>query len=381
MDVAHLSYREKTNLGSFYTPARLVEVAYGLFAQVAGTVEVVLDSSCGYGAFFSVPFPQKNVRLVGADIDEIALDVAAENFSRVRFLCENALKNINREKYGISPRERLVIVGNPPYNDVTSRVKNHIKHENPCEMESDIRTRDLGISFLLSFEKLSPEYVVVLHPLSYLIKQANFKLLEPFMRKYALRKALVLNSREFSDTSKSNGFPIVVAVYERNTFGTTYADIVRRRFMTLEGISFSVSDYDYVCRYIPKYPSRVQRRAGTSRYKFFTMRDVNALKRSRTFISDDTANTIYIPTEKLELYCYVDIFKDYSQKLPYFLGNFDVMINREEFEKIKNDFLVLSIEKHPEIFREEFLPVPKDVSDGAFRRVDFYFKNLFKGVA
>lgn len=381
MDVAHLNFREKTNLGSFYTPSRLVGLAYDLFARVSGTADVVLDSSCGYGAFFSVPFPQKNVRFIGADIDEIALNVAAENFSRVHFLHENALKNINREKYGIFSHERLVIVGNPPYNDVTSRVKNHIKRENPCEMDSDVRTRDLGISFLLSFEKLSPEYVVVLHPLSYLIKQANFKLLEPFMRKYALREALVLNSREFSDTSKSNGFPIVIAVYERNTFGTTYADIVRRRFMTLEGVSFSISDYDYVCRYISKYPSRFQRNTGMSRYKFFTMRDVNALKRSRTFISDDTANTIYIPPEKLELYCYVDIFKDYSQKLPYFLGNFDVMINREEFEKIKNDFLVLSIEKHPEIFSEEFLPVPKDVSNRAFRRVDFYFKNLFKGVA
>lgn len=381
MDVAHLNYREKTNLGSFYTSSRLVKIAYDLFARIAGPADVVLDSSCGYGAFFSVPFPQKDVRFIGADIDGAALDVASANFSRVHFFQENALKNVSRKKYGISDEERLAVVGNPPYNDVTSRVKNHIKQSDTCEIDEDIRTRDLGISFLLSFEKLSPEYVVVLHPLSYLIKHANFKLLAPFMRKYTLREALVLSSREFSDTSKNNGFPIVIAVYERNRVGTTFTDIVRRRFTTVEGMSFSISDYDYVCRYISKYPSRFRRSAGTAQYRFFTMRDINALKRSRTFIAEDTANAIYVPADKLELYCYVDIFKDFSEKLPYFLGNFDVMIDRSAFEKIKNDFLVLSVQKHPEIFSEEFFPTSRERVDSAFQRVNSYFKNLFKGVA
>lgn len=378
MDAAHLTYKEKTNLGSFYTPPEFVARAYEMFSRFAGTCDVVLDSSCGYGAFFSVPFPQENVRLIGGDIDEAALEVAQRNFEKVEFFRASALSGISRGKYGISARERLVIVGNPPYNDVTSRVKSGLKNRLPEEIDADVRTRDLGISFLLSFEKLQPDWVVVLHPLSYLIKEANFKLLSPFMRQYALRDALVFNSQEFASTSKCSGFPIVIAVYERSSAGTSYADIVRRRFETKEGASFSLSDFDYVCRYIPKYPSRSRRLfSRPGRYKFFTMRDINALKRSRTFIADDTVNTIFIPDGKLELYCYVDVFKDFSARLPYFFGNFDVMIDRAEFEKIKNDFLVLSIWKHPEIFSEEFLPLSRERVAIARLRVDEYFNKLF----
>lgn len=378
MDVAHLTYREKTNLGSFYTPSEFVEIAYAMLARFAGTCDVVLDSSCGYGAFFSVPFPFPVPRLVGGDIDVAALRVARERIRNAEFFCANALADISREKYGISSRERLIIVGNPPYNDVTSRVKNALKSDLPEEIDADVRTRDLGISFLLSFAKLRPDFVVVLHPLSYLIKEANFRLLAPFMRNFALRDALVFNSQEFSDTSKCSGFPIVIAVYERSVAGTAYADVVRRRFKTKEGPDFSLSDFDYVCRYIPKYPARSRRFSNPpSRYKFFTMRDINALKRSRTFISEDTANAVAVPRGKLELYCYVDVFKDFAAGLPYYFGNFDVMIDRAAFEYVKNDFLALSIEKHPEIFSEEFPPLSRERVSVARQRVGAYFRNLF----
>ena len=375
MNAKHLSHNQKTNLGSFYTPPRMVNLVYETLAKNAegSFADVVLEPACGYGAFFAEKFPQENVRFIGADIDPVALTVASKTFSNVEFKKINMLSQISRSKFGIDENEKLAIVGNPPYNDVTSHVKNKIKSE-PCEIDEEIKTRDLGLSFMLASAKLKPDYMAVLHPLSYLIKKTNFETLKPLMQNYELLDTVVFNSQEFSETSKANGFPIAVAVYKRNRRGTSYEQIIKRKFRTLEKQEFSISDFDYVCKYISKYPSRYSK---ASDFKFFTMRDINALKRSRTFIKEDCANTIYIPEEKLPYYCYVDIFKDITPKLPYYFGNLDIPFDKDLFEKVKDDFFSLSIAKHPDIFCDKF-SMPKNLQR-AKNNVDNYFHNLFKG--
>jgi len=378
MNATHLSYVNKTNLGSFYTPPHLVKLVYNtLKASIKTEVTgVVLEPACGYGSFFSVEFPFKKVRFVGSDIDPNAIKIAHQTFPHIEFKTANTLSGISREKLGIRDSERLIIVGNPPYNDITSRVKNGIKSE-PCVIENDIKTRDLGLSFLLASAKLEPDYIAVLHPLSYIIKKANFEILKSLMKAYKLLECVVFSSQEFSDTSKFTGFPIIVAVYEKNASGTLYNDIIKWRFKTLENQIFSVSDFDYVCKYIPKYPSR---HLVPSKYKFYTMRDINALKRSRTFIMDDTDNTIFIPPEKLHYYCYIDIFKDIITQLPYYFGNMDVPFDKEGFERIKDDFLTLSIAKHPEIFADCFVVPDNEKIDRANLNVSIYFTKLFSGM-
>ncbi len=333
-----------------------------------------MEPACGYGAFFAEKFPQEKARFIGTDIDPIALGIASKKFPNIEFKKINMLSQISRSKFGISENEKLAIVGNPPYNDVTSRVKNKIKAE-PCEMDSDIKTRDLGLSFMLAFAKLKPDCIAVLHPLSYLIKKTNFETLNPLMQNYKLLEAVVFNSQEFSETSKTSGFPIVAAVYAKSEQGTSYEQIIERKFKTLEKQEFSISDYDYICKYISKYPSRHSRAAD---FKFFTMRDINALKRSRTFIKEDTENTIYVSQEKLPYYCYVDIFKDIAQKLPYYFGNLDVPFNKDLFEKIKDDFLSLSIAKHPDIFASKFQIPKSEYINSAKIRVQDYFSKLFQ---
>jgi len=376
MNVSHLSYAQKTNLGSFYTPPHLVRLVYDTLAKNINraTIDVILEPACGYGAFFAEKFPLDCVRLIGADIDPVALAVASSNLPNVEFLNINMLSNINRQKYGISANDKLAIVGNPPYNDVTSHIKSRIKAE-PCEIDSDVKTRDLGLSSMLAFAKLKPDYIAVLHPLSYLIKKTNFETLMPLMSNYELLDAVVFNSQEFSETSKATGFPIVAAVYTRNPYGTQYKQVLSWRFHTLEGHSFAISDFDYVCKYISKYPSRY---LNPSEFRFFTMRDINALKRSRTFIQEDSDATIYIPLEKLPYYCYVDIFKDIATQLPYYFGNLDVPFDKTSFEVIKDDFLCLSAAKHPDIFRGHYS------ADGnvfqAKENVRGYFQRLFKEV-
>jgi hypothetical protein len=197
------------------------------------------------------------------------------------------------------------------------------------------------------------------------------------MRNYKLHDALVFNSQLFSETSKSNGFPIVIALYARDPRGTTYPDIKCRRFQTFEGSSFSLSDFDYVCRYITKYPSRFLSPPFPEAYRFYTMRDINALKRSRTFIREDTANTIYIDPKKLLYYCYVDVFKDFADELPYYFGNLDVIFDHAEFTKIKDDFLMLSAAKHPDIFPSIFSPQNRERHLAARDNVRAYFTRLF----
>ena len=381
-NVAHLTYRQKTNLGSFYTPPRLVCLLYDVIARniPANSADTVLESACGYGAFFAEKFPQPNARLIGADIDSDALAIARRQFPKITIFNANALAQISRAKYGIRDNERLIIIGNPPYNDVTSHVKNRIKAA-PCEIDASVRTRDLGLSFLLAAAKLSPDYIALLHPLSYLIKETNFKILAPLMRDYSLRDAVVFNSQEFAETSKGCGFPIVAAVYAKNSSGTTYEQIRHRQFRTIEGSSFSISDYDYVSRYITKYPTRFPSTPShEAHFRFYTMRDINALKRSRTFITEDTANAIHIIPEKLPYYCYVDAFKDIAGTLPYYLGNLDIMINHPAFEPLKNDFLTVSVAKHPAIFSTHFSAPDTTHLRAAQEAVRHYFKKLFQNI-
>ena len=50
----HLTKKEAINLGSFYTPKRLVDIAYSLLdkANAITKYSIFLDTSCGYGDFF-----------------------------------------------------------------------------------------------------------------------------------------------------------------------------------------------------------------------------------------------------------------------------------------------------------------------------------------
>lgn len=369
----HLGVVGRVNLGSFYTPAKYVRLASEwLLAYGVGNGWTIADLSCGYGAFFELSQVHglHECRYVGNDIDHNAVEKARITFPNVQFCECNALKDVSRRRFGIRDDERIVIVGNPPYNDVTSQINQTIK-TNSVPMDSDLRTRDLGLSSLLAYDKINAELVVVLHPLSYLIKKANFAAAQKFFRNYELREHIVFSSQEFSGTSKLSGFPVVVAMYRRNEgMGLCYDDVLKICFHTVEGNAFSLSGFDYVTDEICKYPSK-------DRYSpeilFYTMRDINALRRSRTFIRERMANAIDVNPEKLAYYCYVDCFKRFAD-VPYYLGNFNVPFIRDEFAAISNDVMNVSKHGHPEIFGSTQKP-----SDSAIARVKMYIKKALKG--
>ncbi len=221
----------------------------------------------------------------------------------------------------------------PPYNDRTSFIKQDIKDKDFIfEIDNDLKSRDLGISFLRSFAILKPAFICVLHPLSYLIKEANFKQLKLFKDHYRLLDALVVSSKSFT---KSNEFPIVIALYERGRMD--YAEIRRFVFPTDCDTTLCLNDFDYIANYVDKYPNA--KKVGACVGYFFPMRDINALKRNKTFLNAPSANAVYISQDKLIYYQYIHYFKEIAPKIPYYFGNLDIVIDHFAFLEIKDAFL------------------------------------------
>lgn len=326
----HLNKIDTINLGSYYTPRFIVEIAYQILESKIENLNNFLffDSSCGYGDFFV-----KKYKYLGADIDEVALKKVDQSITTIN---TNSLLNVSRAKFNINENQNLIIIGNPPYNDKTSIVNNSIKKE-VFKMDSKLVHRDLGISFLRSFAILKAKYVCVLHPLSYLIKQANFNALFDFKSNYRLLDCLVISSAFF--TNSKTFFPIAIALYEKTNKGMDFNFIKNYEFKTYEGQTFVLNKFDFIGNYITKYPNPKDSRKEVA--YFHTMRDINALKRNATFMPNYNSNTIRVFSENLKYYYYVHHFKKFAKDLPYYFGNLDVFINHKEFIKIEKDFLSL----------------------------------------
>ena len=372
----HLNHIDAINLGSYYTPEVIVDLTYSILQKNIKNIKdfSIIDSSCGYGSFLA----RNNIakRLIGADIDQKAISEAKKIIGEVDFICQNSLLNVSRPSLTIKNDEKIITIGNPPYNDTTSIIRNSIKDTSiQDKIDADIKTRDLGMSFLLSYDKLKADYVCVLHPLSYLIKKANFALLSKFAKNYKLIDGVIISSHEFSDTSRGMAFPILIALYKRDEVGMGYDYIQNYQFKVKDDGVFRLKDFDTIVNYVQKYPNKkILNKNDKPVAKFWTLRDINALKRNRTFIDSDTYNTVYILMEKLPYYCYIDVFKQYTDKMPYFIGNCDIIIDNEKFEKIKECFIAQSIHTNPVLKNKfKFRKVPD-----AKLKIDNYFKELLE---
>lgn len=325
----HLDLATTVNLGSYYTPKELVDITYDLLEKhVKIRNFLFLDSSCGYGDFFT-----KDLEYIGADIDEIAL---AKNIKKCKKINTNSLHEVSRKKYNIDENRSLIIIGNPPYSDKTAMSKRAMKNKDVL-IDEELKHRDLGISFLKSYNLLKPDYVAVLHPLSYLVKRSNFRALKEFKDNYILIDGLVVSSQWFN-TRASGYFPILIALYKKDKGGMNYNYIENFLFKTIEGDIFRLKDFDFISNYVSKYPNKIKEQdiAGY----FFPLRDINALKRNKTFV-EKSDKMIKIAKEKLAYYYYIHHFKAKAAKLPYYLGNLDVFVDNEAFLKSEASFLNL----------------------------------------
>ena len=386
MSQAHLAYENSVNLGSYYTPTEIVNVAWEIIAPYVHSQTTVIDTACGYGDFLR---NCGQALTIGCDIDKTAIDVARENNDKFRFFQTNALCNVSRAKFGIPERSHLIAVGNPPYNDRTSLIRRSIKSVN-FDIDADIASRDLGISFLRSYGKLDADLICVLHPLSYLIKPTNFRRLKEFTANYRLIDGLLISSWEFPESAKHTPFPIVLALYQRDSEGIAYSFIRSFRFRVAGPSDFCLDDFDYITGYVDKYPKKnrptfdeplfssldgdVHRSENNESLFFWTMRDINALKRNRTFVESYSANTIVIDKQKLDYYVYVDVFKRNLHRLPFYFGNCDVFIDNDLFRQYKSCFISDTVRHHPFLKKHfQIEPIEKQQVES---QLDMYFKLL-----
>ena len=343
----HLTSNDTINLGSYYTKFELVNIVYDLLQRHINDFNeyTIIDTSCGYGSFLDYNISNKKI---GADIDNIAL---LNIKSEVTVINHNSLLNTTRQDYNLFDNEKVIIVGNPPYNDTTSLIKNKIKTTQK-NIDNDIKSRDIGISFLRSYQKLGADFICVLHPLSYLIKKTNFDALKSFKYSYKLIDSVIVSSGEFYKTSKTTQFPIVIALYKKDDCGMDYDYILNYNFKTKEGKFFRIGSMDFIGNYITKYPNKQAVKIEDTIAYFWTMRDINALKRSKTFINKESYNTIRVTKYNLHYYQYVDVFKQYISHIPYYFGNCDVFINNTYFLENQNIFINYEKEKLDIYFRD-----------------------------
>lgn len=347
----HLPKSKRIQLGSYYTPKKLVNRVHSFiqpYLQNKKKEIVIFDSAGGCGAFLE-DFTKYDYRI--ADCDTEACQFLKQSFDINKIFCTNSLIDVSRNKYSIPSSAFLIMIGNPPYNDTTSEFKNGEKGRNICD--EDLFDRDLGISFLKSYSKLEADLVCVLHPLSYLIKQSNFKRLHYFKDNYQLIKADIFSSALFSGTG-SGKFPILVALYEKNQTGMTFDYIRSFRFNILDSDkTFVLSNYQTTDGYIHKYPPRKNdiKKSPLGLY-YYTFRDLNSLKKNTSFMLKEHYNGIVINLENFYKYAYLySLKKLFAPKDAWLYGNLSPLVNIDELEKNKSLYVLYAIKTNPVLRR------------------------------
>lgn len=376
-----LSKEQKIRYGAFYTPGEVVKRVKEVVLPYKSSETVLLDPAGGCGAFV-FEFLDWDYRV--ADVDPFAVEYLKKNFDAERVFFADALSEVSRKKYKISESAFLVVVGNPPYNDCTSFYKKGRKGS--FRMDPDVFDRDLGIAFLKAAAKLKADVVCFLHPMSYLIKKANFERLKKFFQEYVLKKAYVFPSFVFDGTSKTSGFPVLIALYERGGC-FTWDDLLNFSFKFLcSKEEFKLNSIQTVDGVVNKYPKK---EFSPIFLYFHTFRDINSLLRNRDFLLKPSSLTIPLNLENFPYYAYLVAMKYYilekGRRKFWFYGNFSPLIELNSFEKLKYAFVRYAVKKAKTIPDQTKLLILKQFSEGSLRKNDLekvedYFKRLFKYV-
>jgi hypothetical protein len=361
----HLPINQKIDLGSFYTPDRLVKIVYNYIKDDLKNDFIIADFSAGMGAFISTDY-LKNTLVV--DIDSYAVGHIKKTFPDVKAILKNSLLNVSREAYGLNEKTKLISIGNPPYNDITSLYKKGIKND-VLIADEDLLSRDLGIMFLKMFDKLEADIICILHPLSYLIKKANFNSLSKFKDNYLLEKGIIFSSSEFEDTSNTQ-FPIVISYYVRSKNSMKFSDIENFEFDVLNSDKkFKLKEFITTDGIVKKYPSKNQSILDLNIY-FQTFRDINSLKRNMTFSLKRTKSSIGITVENLKHYTYLYCFKRFFKpKEPFIYGNLSPLLTDKLFFEVLDKNTLIYAFSDSKILKEYIKAYPDE-----FEQIKKYYK-------
>lgn len=336
--VLHLSKEDIIKNGSIFTPEHIVLKAKEIISPFIDENTTIIDFGAGYGAFIKEFCDLTFKNIIATEVDDFSYKYLKNTFTNtnidVRY--ENSLRNINREKYSDT---KIVVIGNPPYNDITSQYKKGQKgHE---EMDEIVYARDLGISFLKMYSVIKSDYICVLHPLSYLIKKSNFNSLNFFKDNYKLQRGIIFSSKLFETINKSNiEFPVIIAFYKKCNSGMNYEYIKDFNFEILNSRStFKLNNFKTIDGIIEKYPTKNKSNVDL---QFYTIRDINALKRNKTFLTGFCSNGIKIGPENIYLYSWLDFFKQNFKPKDYYLyGNLSPLMPKEyDLNKFAKELLI-----------------------------------------
>jgi len=340
----HLKKEKKIQLGSYYTPDKLVKVVHEFIKPYLEDKKkdiILFDSAGGCGAFL-FGISHHNYRI--ADCDLKACNFLKQHFDQHNIFYTNSLKDAYRDKYSISSSAFLIMIGNPPYNDTTSEFKNGEKGQNICD--EDLFDRDLGVSFLKSYNKLEANVVCILHPLSYLIKETNFKRLKNFKDNYRLTKGIIFPSSWFSGTG-SIKFPIIIGLYERDEKGMDFNYIRNFNFSILDSENkFKLSKYETTDGFIDKYPPRKNDlKVSPIGLYYYTFRDFNSLRKNTSFMIKKHYNGIIVTIPNFYKYAYLNALKNLFRPNNIWLyGNLSPLINKKLLEENKNIYIEYTIQ-------------------------------------
>ena len=351
----HLSDTKKSNLGKYYTPKELVELIYDMVSPHINDTDIVMDLCCGCGAFMRT-FDEFN--LLGRDIDKNTIAVL-ELMGYRNVSADNSLVNVARSKYNLSNDDTCVIIGNPPYNDTTSKNKRfgtNAKTNTGTEIDADIKAKDLGHSFLMAYAKLNPSYICVLHPLSYLIKPSNFNQLKLLTENYKLIDGVIFPSSMFTDLIGSE-FPVVAALYEQGTMDYDHIKEFEfkvlnspkkfqlKKFTTIDDLpecSFVLNGKTVKNRF--KYPRKIDAthimKSDIDLYQY-NIRDTNSLLSSGNLMAlanNDNMHYCTVMWDELPYFAYLHNYKLFM-KSNYLIGNLSPLcdmndIHYEQFQDL-----------------------------------------------
>jgi len=330
---SHLKDSKKSNLGKYYTPQKFVRLIKEMVEPYIKDKTYVLDLCCGCGAFLEL-FNSCNV--IGRDCDSGAVHILDFlGFENIEV--DNSLTNITREKYNLLDNDDIVIVGNPPYNDTYSLSKKHgLQKKTKCtiEIDKDIKTRDLGRDFLNAYSKLKPNYICVLHPLSYLIKKTNFNSTKLLNKNYKLIDSVIFSSNEFSDLSKKQPFPIVIALYQKNKEGMNYNYIKNFEFKIIDKMEkFKLSNFEMInTEYMKKSASINVKKSDINLYNY-NIRDINSVIGRGNLVYSEVPKTdcLTVNFDELHKYCYINMMK-YFFPNNYLFGNLEPLFEKNKLE-------------------------------------------------
>ena len=335
---SHLPDTKKANLGKYYTPKEIVETLRSEIVDKIHEDTHVMDLACGCGAFLEL---FDDCHIIGRDIDEQAIEILdLFNFSNIGV--DNSLLNVCREKYGLSDLDDIILIGNPPYNDTSSinkRYSTKAKSKRAPE-DPDLHCRDIGRSFLEAYAKLSPRYICVLHPLSYLIKRVNFNNMKRLRSSYTLENAVIFKSTVFKDLYDGTPFPIIIATYKYDENGMDYEYIKNFEFAIYGSKQrFSLkkieqAGHDYIHQTVTSKDLKNDSDIGLYHYNF---RDINSINKANFQNADYRAahhdTMLVVNYEDLWKYCYVNCIKKFllpmlTEGNYYILGNLNPIIDK-----------------------------------------------------